>query len=630
MTTRTVVKALAGEEDLLLGFGSANQTRNGQAVAVNKINAESIPYTSTESIKDRLDSLPVIVYVSDFGTIDGTGDQAAIEAAIAYADSVCDNTSSGTASVTIVCFEDLSITSQILLPAKNRLNVDFRCSVTVTGWDLSASTPAILCRNRQSFVHIDKLDCGTFCAGVETFGYDFRYSGGQIQHFRSFGYKHSNGGNQLCKDVTIQQWVQNDDAFNTAVGAYGVPNTWNAVGVYEDGADSKYENINAAWCKIPLYLSENASLNLYQGCHFYNGNPESEDQSTPETLPQDPVIVENHSSSANYLTNCYFDNGHIDLYSSALVIRGGHYLILSSRVAMSENDIRYYTENENDEVLNVRINNIRASVGFYTSGYAGGSGSWDGDYTTINATDEGASIGDQLEVLKRRRVVIPNTDTSVSSLAYYKPGGSIINSYNIGTTEVGYFKADSSGYGLYSNNLDFGNGAGNIRWSIGVAGNFYPAVDASVDVGSSLLNTRALKGKRLWLMDLSQAPSWLTSTSYSSEDSTFALKYVTHGGAFYTCIVSHVSSSATEPGVGDDWEDYWVAINSPGTNPGHTILYIDNDSGALATKNSSAEVKYIGTSDGSTGGTGTAGSGNQYVELEINGTTYKLLHDGTV
>ena len=35
-------------------------------------------------------------------------------------------------------------------------------------------------------------------------------------------------------------------------------------------------------------------------------------------------------------------------------------------------------------------------------------------------------------------------------------------------------------------------------------------------------------------------------------------------------------------------------------------------------------------SDGTTGGTGSAGAGNQYVELEINGTTYKVLHDGTV
>ncbi len=31
-----------------------------------------------------------------------------------------------------------------------------------------------------------------------------------------------------------------------------------------------------------------------------------------------------------------------------------------------------------------------------------------------------------------------------------------------------------------------------------------------------------------------------------------------------------------------------------------------------------------------TGGAGSAGSGNQYVPLKIEGTTYKVLHDGTV
>jgi hypothetical protein len=38
----------------------------------------------------------------------------------------------------------------------------------------------------------------------------------------------------------------------------------------------------------------------------------------------------------------------------------------------------------------------------------------------------------------------------------------------------------------------------------------------------------------------------------------------------------------------------------------------------------------VATSDGTTGGTGSAGSGSQYVLLTIGGATYRLLHDGTV
>lgn len=38
----------------------------------------------------------------------------------------------------------------------------------------------------------------------------------------------------------------------------------------------------------------------------------------------------------------------------------------------------------------------------------------------------------------------------------------------------------------------------------------------------------------------------------------------------------------------------------------------------------------VANSSTTTGGTGSAGAGNQYVELTIGGTTYKVLHDGTV
>lgn len=38
----------------------------------------------------------------------------------------------------------------------------------------------------------------------------------------------------------------------------------------------------------------------------------------------------------------------------------------------------------------------------------------------------------------------------------------------------------------------------------------------------------------------------------------------------------------------------------------------------------------LAESSGTTGGAGSAGAGNQYIEITVNGTTYKVLHDGTV
>lgn len=35
-------------------------------------------------------------------------------------------------------------------------------------------------------------------------------------------------------------------------------------------------------------------------------------------------------------------------------------------------------------------------------------------------------------------------------------------------------------------------------------------------------------------------------------------------------------------------------------------------------------------SDGTTGGSGSAGADNQHIQVTLNGVTYKLLHDGTV
>ncbi len=54
-TNRVVTKSLVCVEDLLLGEGSVNQDRGGSSVPVNRINADTIPYSSTESIKSKLE-----------------------------------------------------------------------------------------------------------------------------------------------------------------------------------------------------------------------------------------------------------------------------------------------------------------------------------------------------------------------------------------------------------------------------------------------------------------------------------------------------------------------------------------------------------------------------------------------
>lgn len=51
------VKQLGGAEDLMWGFGSVTQIRNGQAVTITSINSDVIPYSEEDSVKAIIDKI---------------------------------------------------------------------------------------------------------------------------------------------------------------------------------------------------------------------------------------------------------------------------------------------------------------------------------------------------------------------------------------------------------------------------------------------------------------------------------------------------------------------------------------------------------------------------------------------
>lgn len=55
--TQIFIKQKAGAEDLLFGLGTTAQVRDGENVTINYINASTIPYDSTRSVKDVLDQI---------------------------------------------------------------------------------------------------------------------------------------------------------------------------------------------------------------------------------------------------------------------------------------------------------------------------------------------------------------------------------------------------------------------------------------------------------------------------------------------------------------------------------------------------------------------------------------------
>jgi len=57
-TTQLVfTRQVMGAEDLIFGFGSTSQIREGQNIAITLINADVIPYDNTRTIKQALDEL---------------------------------------------------------------------------------------------------------------------------------------------------------------------------------------------------------------------------------------------------------------------------------------------------------------------------------------------------------------------------------------------------------------------------------------------------------------------------------------------------------------------------------------------------------------------------------------------
>lgn len=77
-----------------------------------------------------------------------------------------------------------------------------------------------------------------------------------------------------------------------------------------------------------------------------------------------------------------------------------------------------------------------------------------------------------------------------------------------------------------------------------------------------------------------------------------------------------------------------AASTLPTGNPADgAFLYVDDVSAgnaAFSVRNENGSSGFVCLSDGTTGGGTSAGLGNQYVEMNINGTVYKVLHDGTV
>jgi len=56
-TKLVFTRQVAGAEDLIFGFGSTAQIREGESVTISLINADTIPFDTTRSVKQVIEEI---------------------------------------------------------------------------------------------------------------------------------------------------------------------------------------------------------------------------------------------------------------------------------------------------------------------------------------------------------------------------------------------------------------------------------------------------------------------------------------------------------------------------------------------------------------------------------------------
>lgn len=109
---------------------------------------------------------------------------------------------------------------------------------------------------------------------------------------------------------------------------------------------------------------------------------------------------------------------------------------------------------------------------------------------------------------------------------------------------------------------------------------------------------------------------------------TTAESNITDNDSDITLLTSRISSAETNI-TGNDTDI--AALDTRLTTAETNITGNDGDISSLDTRVTSLENTDNVTGDGTTGGSASPSeTDHQYVELTVNGTTYKVLHDGTV
>lgn len=452
--------------------------------AVGNADQMQVLAAGTTHARDLKDRFADVINVKDFGAKgDGiTDDTGAIQAAL-------DAVSNGYDKKNIVGYGNFLISKTLKVSSGYKLSVYFERLSVSDNWEEAENDPAISITARGCTFAVSILDCNHKSAGVYigTSGVLFGPNC-SVNRFRTYGITWGTGaGGSLILNPTIVQASGSlgDDINNLALR--------DGVGVLVNNSfDMKIVGGHIGRCGLAVKLMSGRH-NYFQDVHMWTGR----DDGTPW---MDPVLIENYAEQ-NFMYNCYFDSGHIDLYNSSLIVNGGEFVENSAISTITEQPFRMYRSPFGNSTFpqSINITNVlNGRVGFYNTNDAE---QFSGDYSVINALPQVS--GSSWSINRTKKHISPKA--SETNEVFYTPDTSWRREYRcanspsfqevISGASIRYRNADgTAGSTIYFGGGNTGIGeylsGGNNRMFVGSAGvilnsqkKFYPETDADLQLG---------------------------------------------------------------------------------------------------------------------------------------------------
>jgi len=421
------------------------------------------------------------INVRDFGALgDGSDDTDAIQAALDYANEDGDNRP-------VVAFGDFVITKTLEMGRPEQTREDepqqafyfgnLICGNEDNPWQGESTDPAVHFTAWRGILHIDKISCRKQCAGLFVDTYGAEIVNPAIYYFAvdTYGIKWSLGGNIIWNPK-----IQHDRSTENE-------NQGRIPGILCSGIDSKVFGGIIGNCSPGIDITS-GSLNFFHGVHIYCGSTIDDSPSVT-----DPVLVKSSTSNVNYLFNCYYDSGHIDIYKTGLRLSGGHYLKNNSIATINGPLIRCYAEDNTGNFANMNVFNIHNAKACFNDG--------DGhpipasfDYSLINDLTIGG--GQEFRYERQTKLILPNNYNTAFE-AVYKPAGEIRKEYYVGGIPEVEEGEDPAQKGVRITYLD--NAIRICDPASGNNGLIYPGARIRLGGGSAGISESADNGGQTWI-----------------------------------------------------------------------------------------------------------------------------------